>query len=52
MARSYRSLIVVRRQRMAFARLFAHAPKLCVIDESTNGISPDVEEALVCGVAC
>ena len=34
-------------QRMAFARLFAHAPKVAVLDECTNGIAPDVEEDLV-----
>lgn len=42
-------------QRMAFARLFAHAPKVAVLDECTNGIAPDVEEDLVrkpCLAAC
>lgn len=34
------------KQKLAFARLFYHNPKFVVLDECTNGISPDVEQAL------
>jgi len=34
------------KQKLAFARLFFHKPKFVVLDECTNGISPDVEQAL------
>lgn len=34
------------KQKLAFARLFYHAPKFVVLDECTNGISPDVEQDL------
>ena len=30
----------------AFARLFFHRPSFVVLDECTNGISPDVERAI------
>lgn len=34
------------KQKLAFARLFYHRPSFVVLDECTNGISPDVEKAL------
>jgi ATP-binding cassette subfamily D (ALD) long-chain fatty acid import protein len=34
------------KQKIAFARLFYHAPSFVVLDECTNGISPDVEQEL------
>jgi len=34
------------KQRMAFARLFFHAPRFAVLDECTNGIAPAVEKDL------
>jgi ABC-type uncharacterized transport system fused permease/ATPase subunit len=34
------------KQRIAFARLFFHKPSFVVLDECTNGISPDVEHDL------
>lgn len=34
------------KQKIAFARLFYHCPKFVVLDECTNGISPDVEKKL------
>jgi ABC-type uncharacterized transport system fused permease/ATPase subunit len=34
------------KQRLAFARLFFHRPSFVVLDECTNGISPDVEHDL------
>lgn len=34
------------KQRVAFARLFFHRPSFVVLDECTNGISPDVEHDL------
>jgi len=34
------------KQRLAFARLFFHQPSFVVLDECTNGISPDVEHDL------
>jgi ABC-type uncharacterized transport system fused permease/ATPase subunit len=34
------------KQKLAFARLFFHRPKFVVLDECTNGISPDVEQEL------
>jgi len=34
------------KQRLAFARLFYHKPSFVVLDECTNGISPDVEHDL------
>jgi len=34
------------KQRLAFARLFFHRPSFVVLDECTNGISPDVEKTL------
>lgn len=32
------------KQKLAFARLFYHRPAFVVLDECTNGISPDVEQ--------
>eukprot|EP00299_Pterocystis_sp_00344_P020335 c9976_g1_i2.p1 GENE.c9976_g1_i2~~c9976_g1_i2.p1 ORF type:complete len:660 (+),score=168.90 c9976_g1_i2:49-1980(+) len=34
------------KQRMAFARLLFHRPRYAILDECTNGISPEVEEDL------
>lgn len=34
------------KQKLAFARLFYHKPTFVVLDECTNGISPDVEQEL------
>jgi len=34
------------KQKLAFARLFFHQPRFVVLDECTNGISPDVEQSL------
>merc|ERR1712195_25062 len=34
------------KQKLAFARLFFHKPTFVVLDECTNGISPDVEREL------
>jgi len=34
------------KQRLAFARLFFHRPSFVVLDECTNGVSPDVEHNL------
>eukprot|EP00286_Rhodomonas_abbreviata_P022275 CAMPEP_0181295300 /NCGR_PEP_ID=MMETSP1101-20121128/4070_1 /TAXON_ID=46948 /ORGANISM="Rhodomonas abbreviata, Strain Caron Lab Isolate" /LENGTH=538 /DNA_ID=CAMNT_0023400035 /DNA_START=428 /DNA_END=2041 /DNA_ORIENTATION=+ len=34
------------KQKLAFARLFYHKPAFVVLDECTNGISPDVEKAI------
>eukprot|EP01062_Namystynia_karyoxenos_P070226 TRINITY_DN65610_c0_g1_i1.p1 TRINITY_DN65610_c0_g1~~TRINITY_DN65610_c0_g1_i1.p1 ORF type:complete len:668 (+),score=280.39 TRINITY_DN65610_c0_g1_i1:93-2096(+) len=34
------------KQKLAFARLFFHRPTFVVLDECTNGISPDVEKDL------
>jgi len=34
------------KQKLAFARLFYHRPAFVVLDECTNGISPDVERDL------
>jgi len=34
------------KQKLAFARLFYHKPSFVVLDECTNGISPDVEKSL------
>merc|ERR1719168_112699 len=34
------------KQRLAFARLFYHRPSFVVLDECTNGITPDVEHNL------
>ncbi len=35
------------KQKLAFARLFYHRPAFVVLDECTNGISPDVEQVRV-----
>jgi len=34
------------KQKIAFARLYYHKPSFVVLDECTNGISPDVEKAI------
>lgn len=34
------------KQRLAFARLFYHKPRFVVLDECTNGVSPEVEHDL------
>mmetsp|Transcript_7314 Transcript_7314/g.17695 ORF Transcript_7314/g.17695 Transcript_7314/m.17695 type:complete len:688 (+) Transcript_7314:46-2109(+) len=34
------------KQKLAFARLFYHRPSFVVLDECTNGISPDVEQTI------
>mmetsp|Transcript_37347 Transcript_37347/g.72944 ORF Transcript_37347/g.72944 Transcript_37347/m.72944 type:complete len:685 (+) Transcript_37347:209-2263(+) len=34
------------KQKLAFARLFYHKPSFVVLDECTNGISPDVEQSI------
>lgn len=34
------------KQKLAFARLFFHRPAFVVLDECTNGISPDVEQSI------
>mmetsp|Transcript_28071 Transcript_28071/g.91023 ORF Transcript_28071/g.91023 Transcript_28071/m.91023 type:complete len:656 (-) Transcript_28071:213-2180(-) len=34
------------KQKIAFARLFYHRPSFVVLDECTNGISPDVEQEI------
>jgi len=40
------SLSPGQQQKLAFARLFYHDPKFVILDECTNGTSPDVEENL------
>jgi len=40
------SLSPGQKQRMAFARLLYHNPRYAILDECTNGISPDIEESL------
>merc|ERR1712232_454339 len=44
--RSWEELSPGQKQRLAFARLFYHRPSFVVLDECTNGVSPDVEHSL------